>query len=790
MNKKTLNTLEYHKIKNQLKKYSVTYLGNEKIDELIPSTNILEIKKMQKETSEAANYILQHNNIPLAPISDITEIIKKIDLGIILNPHELLQINDNLRTSRNLKTTFTSATDEHTFPIIAEYFNTLYTNLNLEKEITRCIKSDDSIDNHASPKLYKIRKKITDTESTIKEKLNNIIHSQSTSKYLQDSVVTFRNNRYVIPVKQEYKNEIAGFIHDSSSSGNTIFIEPTIIFNLNNEIKELQIKEQLEIERILSLLTQMISPLTNFITSNMAQIKNIDFAFAKAKYSLSLNAYEPLFNQEKHINLKNARHPLIPSNSVVPINIWLGKDFNSLIITGPNTGGKTVALKTVGIISLMAQSGMHIPANENSTLCIFKNIHTDIGDEQSIEQSLSTFSSHMKNLVEITNSVKEADLVLLDELGSGTDPVEGSAIAMSILQFLHSKNCLTISTTHYSELKTFAIQTQGIENACCEFNIETLQPTYKLLIGIPGKSNAFAISKKLGLSETILKTATEFLSAENIKFEDILANIEQDKRKAEEDRELSKKMLDNASKTKQIIDKEKETLDKKKDEILIKAKQEARDILIDAEEQANQIIKKLTNLKTSTDVNKNKEAEEYRAKIKKSISELQKDLIIPNKEIKNNLTEKDIKIGTSIYIPSLDQKATILTTPDKKGNIIVQSGIVKLTIHISQIELIKEQEKKSNITITSLVKNKSQNISTEINLIGLTTDIAIETLEKYLDDAYLSNLAIVRIVHGKGTGTLRQAIHKYLKKNPHVENFRLGTYGEGDSGVTIAELKK
>ena len=638
--------------------------------------------------------------------------------------------------------------------------------------------------------LHKIRKQIHDAENKIKDKLNNLIHSSSTSKYLQDAVVTFRNGRYVIPVKQEYKNEINGLVHDSSASGSTIFIEPTSIFNINNEIKELQLKEKTEIERILALLSQMVSPITNELQENTILIGKIDFAFAKAKLAFDMDAFMPKLNDRGYINLKKAKHPLLNSKTVVPIDVWLGDKFNCLVITGPNTGGKTVTLKTVGLLTLMTEAGLHIPASESSEISVFDNVYTDIGDEQSIEQSLSTFSAHMTNIVNITDNITKKDLVLIDELGSGTDPVEGSALARAILSYLHDFDCRTIATTHYSELKTFAMQKNGMENACCEFDFEKLTPTYKLLIGVPGRSNAFLISKKLGLSDKILGDASAYISEENVKFEDILTNIEQDKKAIKEQKELSDKMLYEAKTIKETAQKTKDDILQKKADILAKAKIEARDILLNAEEEANQIIKDLIEIKTTSSKDQYKKAEENRQKIKKSISEIQKDLLAPKESTSNSLKVSEILKGMEVYVPTIDQNVTVVSLPDKNGNVVVQSGLIKLTMHISNIEKPKRNlTNKNTVQRNRTSVKKSQNISTEINLLGMTVDEATAVLEKYIDDAYLSGLHEIRIVHGKGTGLLRKGVQSYLKSNPHISEFRLGVYGEGDSGVTIAMLK-
>lgn len=788
MNEKTFRMLEYNKIIEKLTRNAITYKGKELASTLTPSITLKKVKKMQQETTEAVSAMLRFGTPPIVPVADFKEILNKVRIGGVLSIKSLLEVASTLKGMREVKEYGKEHAGEATV-LIDEYFESLYSNLNVEKEIFRCIKNDEELDDRASSELYNIRRRIADAEGKIKDKLNDIVHSSELSKYLQDQVVTFRNDRYVIPVKQEYKNEIKGFIHDSSASGSTIFIEPTAVFNINNEIKELKIKEQLEIERILALLTQMLDPILEDIENSIDTMGYIDFTFAKAKLSLDMRAFEPTLNDNNYINLKRARHPLISDNEVVPIDVWIGKDYKILVITGPNTGGKTVTLKTVGLLSLMAQSGLHIPASESSEICVFDNVYADIGDEQSIEQSLSTFSSHIKNIIKITNEATSNDLVLVDELGSGTDPVEGAAIAMSVLEYLRESNITTIATTHYSELKTYAMQTENVENASCEFNVETLKPTYKLLIGVPGRSNAFAISKKLGLSEKILDKANSYLSAETIRFEDVLNKMELDRIKAKEQKEVADKLLVAAKEEKEKVEQEKKKLEDKKNEILQKAKREARDLLLDAETEANEIIKELTNLKKSKNKNIGQSAQEARVKIKKSISEIQKDLNTSKVVVKNALKPEEVIVGMKVFVPSLDQEASIVTLPDKKGNVIIQSGIIKLSISVSQLEKSKEDTKKAEVKINMLVKNKARDITTEINLLGMTVDDAINTLEKYLDDAYLSGLKQVRVVHGKGSGALRRGVQDYLRTNPHVGSFRLGMYGEGDSGVTIVEIK-
>lgn len=790
MYEKSLKMLEYAKIINELVKCAVTKIGKEKCEKLLPSHDYLTVKRRQAETSEAVSLLFKFGAPPLVSISDYQSIFNKIKIGGILSIQELLNTAQILKTMREMKNYFEVEEAENNVPIISDYFDLLYANISVEKEINRCIKNEEELDDRASTELYQIRKHIQESEGRIKDRLNEMIHGAS-AKFLQEPIITMRNNRYVIPVKAEYKNEVKGLVHDSSSSGSTIFIEPTSIFNINNEIKELKMKEELEIQRILSLLTQMVDPIAEEIKESIEHLGNIDFAFAKAQLSLEMDAFEPQINDKHYIYLKKARHPLIEKETVVPVDIILGDKYKTLVITGPNTGGKTVTLKTLGLFTLMAESGLHLPALESSEISVFENVYADIGDEQSIEQSLSTFSSHMKNVITITSHATEDDLILLDELGSGTDPVEGAALAMAVLEYLKEKKSLTVATTHYSELKTYAISEEDVENASCEFDVETLRPTYRLLIGVPGKSNAFAISKKLGLSEQILERANAFLSKESIQFEEILGDMEHERIKAREQKENAAKMLSDAKIEKEKLEKEVKKLEDKKEEILSKARKEARDILIEAESEASEIIKELNGLKiTAKGKSVGKEAEEARNKLKQSISSMQQDLIKPKKEVKNQIQKEEIRQGMKAYLPSLDQEVIIVSLPDKKDNVMVQAGIMKLTTHLSQLEKVEtKKEEKINGKVKTMISSKALNISTEIMLLGKTVDEAISELEKYLDDAYLAGMTQVRIVHGKGSGALRRGVTEYLRSNPHVSSFRLGMYGEGDSGVTIVELR-
>lgn len=690
--------------------------------------------------------------------------------------------------SRQLKNFFDDVSKNiyYDFNILQPYFNNLYINIELEKEIFSKIIDEYTIDDKASNTLFSIRKQKKILEQNIKDKLNHFVHSNTYSKYLMEPIITMRDNRYVIPVKDEYRNSISGFVHDISSSGSTVFIEPTSVFDMNNEINTLKIKENIEIEKILSILSNSFSAFTNELNNNVRLLGIIDFIFAKAKYAKDIDGILPTINNKKEFNLIKAKHPLIDKEKVVPINISLGKNYTTLVITGPNTGGKTVTLKTVGLIHLMAYSGLLIPANENSSIYVFDNIFADIGDEQSIQESLSTFSSHMKKIINITNSATCQSLILVDELGSGTDPIEGSCLAVSILEFFHNLGSLLISTTHYQEIKNYALTHDGYINASAEFDVENLKPTYNIILGIPGKSNAFAISKKLGLNNKILERANLLIDSNDIKIEDILKSIYDSKKEIEQEKNTIEKNSKEIEKLKIELQKDNSSVKEKEREIIENAKIEARDILLKAKDEATSIIRKMNEVSIS-DNDSVKNLNNLRNELNNSIREVNK--FEEEKNISSKLLQGDLPKGTKVIINSLNQKG-IVVSKVKNNKVQIQVGNTKLNIDINNLDIDYSTSSKKELKSSSSVSHLSQkNISNEINVIGLNVDEAIPIVDKYLDDCFLSSLDKVRIVHGKGTGKLRQGIHTYLKKNPHVKSFRLGTFGEGEMGVTVVELK-
>lgn len=784
MKQKYLEKLEYNKILEILSTFSKTYMGKEKCLNLHPSKNV---KYLLDQTYEAYNLICRNGSLPLSAIDNIDILIKNLESNFSLTASDLLKLTHVLKTSRELKEYFIFEED---YQIITEYFSMLYTNKTLEKEISDKILDENTIADTASTKLKSIRKAQKDLGLEIRNKLNSIVHSNTYSKYLQDSVITIRNERFVIPVKEEYRGQIKGFVHDISSSGSTVFVEPLAVFELNNELNNLKTDEQIEILRILEELSKKFMVITNELKSNVSLIGEIDFIFAKANFSKSINGIKPILNENKYINLISARHPLIDKEKVVPIDINIGEKYSSLIITGPNTGGKTVALKATGLLLLMAYSGLLIPANENSSIFVFDNIFADIGDEQSIAESLSTFSAHMLNIVEITKSATENSLILLDELGSGTDPIEGSRLAISILEYFNNIGATTISTTHYQELKEYALSNNGFENASFEFDIDTLSPTYKLLIGIPGKSNAFAISKKLGLDINILNRAKSLVEKNDINIEDLLKGIYDNKLEIEKQKEETTKNLNQVELLRKKLETDYSDLEEKANTMLIKAKNEARDILLDACEDADRIIKEMNSI--SKKKNKNSMQELY--DLKNDLNVKIKNATYGNsKDEKGNLSKDDIVIGMNVFVIPLAKEGAITSLPNSSLEVEVQIGSLKTNISIDKLMKIKSKEtnKKttSNTSFKNAITNKSKAISSEINVIGLNIEEATQIVDKYLDDANLSKLETVRIVHGKGTGKLRTGIHSFLKKHPHVKSFRMGTYGEGEMGVTVVTLK-
>jgi len=792
MNEKTLRILEFNKIIEKLVSHTASNLGSQLAEQLMPENDIEKVKISLKETSDGVNFISRRGSPPLGGIHDIRDSVRRADLGSMLNPAELIKIADVLRAVRNLKNYSSSDNIKEEDNIVGELINCLETSKKVEDKINQCIVSEEEISDNASPLLGNIRRQIRHAQNSIKDKLNDLIRSPKYQKYIQESIVTMRGERYVIPVKQEYRAEIPGLIHDSSASGATLFIEPMAVVEANNAIRELKLKEQAEIERILRELSGDVAEISAALNSNITLLAKLDFIFAKAKLSLDLNCVCPKLNNEGKIVIKKGRHPLLDAKTVVPIDFWIGEEFDTLVITGPNTGGKTVTLKTVGLFTLMTQAGLHIPANEGTEVSVFNKVFADIGDEQSIEQSLSTFSSHMKNIVNILESVDDSSLVLFDELGAGTDPTEGAALAMAILEHLKEKGCTIVATTHYSQLKVYAVTTPYVENACCEFDVETLKPTYKLLIGVPGRSNAFAISKRLGLIDSVVERAKNFLTSEEIKFEDMLMSIEKNLSQSESEKMQAQHLKLEAEKMKSDIEVQRKRLEERKEIILKEAREEARKLLLDAKREAENILFEMRKMQRENEIiQSQKAAEEMRLKLKNKIDTIEEALskpIIP----KNTLVKppKNLKPGDSVLIVNLNQRGTVVEPPDKNGEAIVQAGIMKINVHLSNLKLVDEQKEQISRTGAGEISiSKSRNISSEIDVRGLPLDDALEIVDKYLDDAVISGLSEICIIHGKGTGVLRNGIHQYLKSNKRVSSFRLGKYGEGETGVTIVQLK-
>lgn len=786
MNNNYLEKLEFNKIKEILSTFSCTYIGKEYCANLFP-TNIKEdVKYSLKETQEAVNLISRNSCPSFYEIADISINLKNLESNNTLSIKSLLELTTILKLANELKEYFNKDFIENNdYPILCNLFIDLYSNKNIIEKINLCIIDENTIDDKASKSLSSIRKKQKNLEQDIRNKLSQMIHSSTYSKFIQDSLVTIRNDRFVIPVKEEYRSQIKGFVHDISNAGSTVFIEPISIFEMNNELNQLKIDENIEIEKILKDLSSLFYPYIEQLKMDSDLIGKLDFIFAKAKFSNSLNAITPIINDKKEINLINARHPLIDINKVVPISVNIGNTFSVLLITGPNTGGKTVTLKNIGLLSCMACSGLNIPADEHSSIYVFDEIYTDIGDDQSISDSLSTFSSHMTNIVEITKKVTQNSLVLVDELGSGTDPIEGANLAISILEFFKNKKCITIATTHYQELKQYALVTNDFENASVEFDVNTLSPTYKLLVGIPGKSNAFAISKKLGLSDNIINKAKSLMSSDAVNIEELLKTIYDDKSLIEKEKEEIQKQLNQINLLRKSLERDNSLLKQQELDLINNAKTKARNILLDAKEEATNIIKQLNNSKDSNQINT------LRNKLNTDI----KNIKITNSKnsSKEHIPSEEIKPNMEVYIPTFNKNGIILSHVNKSNEVQVQIGNIKTNININNIEKISTSNKTNETSNTNLGYtkiSKTKNIKSEINVIGLNVEEAIFVVDKFLDDCSLAKLQNVRIVHGKGTGKLRTGIHSFLKNNPHVKSFRLGTYGEGEMGVTVVELKK
>ena len=792
MNEKTLRVLEYSKIKEQLKDKTESSLGRDLADKLFPSVDYAEVKHVQEETDEAVKLLLKRGSPPLGGIHDVMEEMRRVEIGGILSPGGLLKTADTLRAARKIKGFLKHGKEENdiVLPILESTIGYLNTYREIEDEIFAAIISAEEISDNASPNLRTIRRQTKLKNDGIRTKLNSIINSQDNKKHLQDSIITVREGRFVVPVKQEARGNFPGLIHDQSASGATLFIEPMSIVNLNNELKELELKEKQEIEKILTELTGLLSEDTQGIKENQKLLAKLDFIFSKGKLSLTMNGSKPLINNDGYVNIKKGRHPLLDAKEVVPTDVYIGKDFTTLLITGPNTGGKTVALKTVGLFTLMTQSGLQIPVDSGSEMAVFKSIFADIGDEQSIEQSLSTFSSHMTNIVDILENVEDNSLILFDELGAGTDPTEGAALAMSILNYLHSRDIRTVATTHYSELKVYALSTDGIENASVEFDVETLSPTYKLLIGVPGKSNAFEISRKLGLQDFIIDSAKNFISTDNIEFEDVLAKIERDRTEIEKSKSDTLRLEEESDRLRVELQEKIEKLEKSKENVLRNAREQARDTLVKAREESQEILENIKSI--STDIEKETQArlQEAKDKLKGSLDDVEGKLSekILSKKSAKPLTS--VKVGEDVRILSLEQNGTIVTPPDNDGNVVVQVGIMKVTVPIDTIEKSKSVEQaKTQRSAKKVMKSKSRDIKTEIDLRGKDLEEASYEVDKYLDDVSLSGVKQVSIIHGKGTGVLRKGIGQLLKSHRHVKSSRLGGFSEGGDGVTIVEMK-
>lgn len=790
MNAKTIKALEYNKIINLLIEKAESQLGKDRLKEIKPLTDIKEIEYLLKETDEAYSLIIKRGNPPLYGIYSIAQEVKRVEIGGSLSPGGLLKVSDSLRVSRGLKAYMKDSKEENSYPIIEGMVNGLSVFKHIEDEINNAIITENEISDNASSTLRNIRRQIISKNDSVKDKLNSIISSQANKKYLQDSIVTIREGRYVIPVKQENKSDVPGLVHDMSSSGATLFVEPMAVVQLNNELRELELKEREEIEKILGELSNLVGEESESILYNQKILQSLDCIFAKGKLALEMRATKPILNEKGYINIKKARHPILDVDNVVPIDIYLGKDFNSLIITGPNTGGKTVTLKTVGLLTLMAQSGLHIPADFNSEVAVFDQVFADIGDEQSIEQSLSTFSSHMVNIVDILNNVGYNSLVLFDELGAGTDPTEGAALAMSILDHLIKLNIRSIATTHYSQLKIYALTTPKVRNASVEFDIETLSPTYKLLIGVPGKSNAFEISKRLGLQDYIIDNARELVTKENIEFEDVLQALEKDRLATEENRAVSEKYRLEVEKLKEDLSNERDRTKESREKILLKAKEEARNILRLAKEDAELVVGELREISSEIDKERNKRINDAQEMLKNKLNEMEKSASANVLNIKSKKPPKNLQIGETVEVLTFNQKGTVLDPPDDNGNVRVQVGIMKITAHITTLKRTSSDDsERVHGSNKAIMSSKSRDISAEIDLRGKNLDEAFLELDKYLDDAYIAGLKVINIIHGKGTGVLRDGIKGYLRGHKHVRTSRLGVYGEGGDGVTIVEVK-
>lgn len=791
MNQKTLTKLEYHKIIAMLEEQASSFRGRQLCRKLKPMTNLDKINTSQEQTAAAFTRLIKKGRISFSDAAPVEESMKRLEVGAALGSGELLRILKLLQTAGRVKAYGRHDTQDELTDCLDAYFEQLEPLTLLANEIERCIISEDEISDDASSTLKHIRRNINNMNDKVHATLTNLVNG-SLRTYLQDPIITMRGDRYCLPVKAECRGNVQGMIHDQSSTGSTLFIEPMAVVKLNNDLKELYAKEQEEIQVILARLSEDTAEYIEEIRTDYRSLTDLDFIFARGRLALEMNGSRPLFNTEGRIYIREGRHPLLDARKVVPITISLGKDFTLLIVTGPNTGGKTVSLKTVGLLTLMGQAGLHIPAGDHSELAVFHQVYADIGDEQSIEQSLSTFSSHMTNIVSFLQDVDENSLVLFDELGAGTDPTEGAALATAILSYLHKRGIRAMATTHYSELKVYALSTPGVENACCEFDVESLKPTYRLLIGIPGKSNAFAISSKLGIPDYIIEDAKKRLTEQDVSFEDMMTDLETSKRTIEKEREEIAAYKREIEALKMQTRQKQDKLDEQRERILREANEKANAILRDAKDVADETIKNFR--KFGKENISAADMEKERERLRKKIKDTSAASTIKAQKPKKAYKPSDFKLGESVKVLSMNLTGTISSKPDSRGNVTVQMGILRSQVNISDLEIIEDvnpySPKAMKRTSKGKIKmSKSLSVSPEINLLGKTVDEAVSKLDKYLDDALLSHLNSVRVVHGKGTGALRKGIHEYLRRQKHVKSYRLAEYGEGDAGVTIVELK-
>lgn len=790
MNQKTLLKLEYNKIITLLEEQAASFRGRQLCRKLKPMTDLKRIDTFQEQTAAAFTRIVKKGRLSFGDAFPVEESMKRLEVGASLGSGELLRICKVLQNAGRAKAYGRHDTQDELADCLDAYFDQLEPLTLLSNEIERCIIAEDEISDDASPALKHIRRSIAGINDKIHATLNNLVNGALRS-YLQDPIITMRGDRYCVPVKAEYRSQVNGMIHDQSSTGSTLFIEPMAVVKLNNDLKELYAKEQEEIQVILARLSEDTAEYIEEIRTDYRVLTDLDFIFARGQLALSMNASRPILNNEGRIHIRDGRHPLLDARKVVPITVTLGEDFSLLIVTGPNTGGKTVSLKTVGLFTLMGQAGLHIPAADRSELAVFHQVYADIGDEQSIEQSLSTFSSHMTNIVSFLKDVDEQSLVLFDELGAGTDPTEGAALAIAILSHLHNRGIRTMATTHYSELKVFALSTEGVENACCEFDVESLKPTYRLLIGIPGKSNAFAISGKLGLPDYIIEDAKNRLTEQDVSFEDLLTDLENSKRIIEKERDEIQAYKREVERLKTQTRQKQEKLDEQRNRILREANEKANAILREAKEMADETMKNFR--KFGKEGISAAEMERERERLRKKIKDTAGQSALKPQKPKKAYKPSDFKLGESVKVLSMNLTGTISSLPDSRGNVTVQMGILRSQVNISDLEIIEEANpyapKNMRRTGSGKIKmSKSLSVRPEINLLGKTVDEAVAELDKYLDDALLSHLNTVRVVHGKGTGALRKGIHEYLRRQKHVKSYHLAEFGEGDAGVTIVEL--